>query len=224
MRCISKNLVVVMISVVSLSAGVTGGALRSEKWTSRKAWDELKIEMSESQVVELLGEPREKVTGPRSCTWYYQQVPAENEPPFSGSVKLKKVRVNGLVSLEVFDYEEPDWQLLQAQLEAEQLAVARAKEQARLEKERIAAEKQLELQKRQEQIKQDNIAKKQEAEVRAAERKKNLEALQLKRERERAELRSYKPKSLAARYFLVLGIAFAGGAIVFAVMRRIAEK
>lgn len=176
--------------------------------------------MAEEKVARILGEPKQEVRR-TSVMWCYQQTPEElNQIPSYGVVVFKKFQD----AYTLYSWKEPDWELLRAQLEAEELRQAKAEEQARLEEQRIAAEKELERQQRQKQVEQDNIIIKEQAEIRLAKRKKDMEELQLKRERERAELRSYKPKGLAARYFLVLGIGFAGAAVVFAIVRKRADS
>ncbi len=191
-------------------------AINNEPWTDSLNWEKLQKGMTEEKVARVLGEPKQEVRR-TSVMWCYQQTPKElNQIPSYGVVVFKKFQD----AYALYSWKEPDWELLRAQLEAEELRQAKAEEQARLEEQRIAAEKELERQQLRKQAEQDNIIIKEQTAIRRAETKKYMEELQLKRERERAELRSYKPRSLAARYFLVLGIGFAGGAIVFAIARK----
>ena len=217
------NKVILMITLL-LPAGIADGAQRPEKWTQRGVWEKLKKEMSDSEVSNLLGEPGEKADTPRMSVWYYQQPSIENGARSYGFVRMKKIRINSQEGFEVYSYKEPDWELLQSQLEAEELARARAEEQARIEEQCLAAEKETERQQHQEQVERDSVIIKQQAAVKQVQLKKDMEALQLKRERERAELRTIKPKGPAVRYFFVLSIAFAGSAVVFAIARKRAES
>ncbi|MHC4458262.1 MAG: outer membrane protein assembly factor BamE domain-containing protein [Planctomycetota bacterium] len=87
-----------------------------EKWTNREAWGKLKKGMTEQQVVELIGKPKQKIRR-GGMKWYYQEAPRKirGEPShgwvlFLGSQKLY------IVSWHVHSWKEPDWEKVEAEM------------------------------------------------------------------------------------------------------------
>lgn len=83
-----------------------------EKWTKREAWNKLEEGMTEQQVIELLGKPKQKIR--RSVMmWYYQESPREmsTEPDY-GFVKFQNRGSHSDPEWYVLDWKEPYWDRL----------------------------------------------------------------------------------------------------------------
>jgi hypothetical protein len=152
-----------------------------DKWNQVELWrHKLKINMSDRDVFEILGQPKDSELIRRIMTWYFQE-PIEridakvtNRPEY-GIVKFRSTRLRNSrqpVFL-VFDWKEPDWDQLKKIADAKAAEITAAEAQAahlKAEQDRKAAElKQAELAKqraRQQQIEQERARTRQkEAEV-----------------------------------------------------------
>lgn len=159
-----------------------GGAQKADKWNQVELWrHKLKIDMTDRDVFEILGQPKDRELIRRIMTWYFQE-PVERidakvtNRPQCGIVKFRSTRLRNSrqpVFL-VFDWKEPDWEQLKkiADAKAAEIAAAEAAQAARLkaEQDRKAAElKQAKLAKqraRQQQIEQEKArARQKEAEA-----------------------------------------------------------
>jgi hypothetical protein len=161
-----------------------GDTQKADKWNQVELWrHKLKINMSDRDVFEILGQPKDRELIRRIMTWYFQD-PIERidakvtNRPECGIVKFRSTRLRNSrqpVFL-VFDWKEPDWEQLKkiADAKAAEIAAAEAaKAQAahlKAEQERKAAElKQAELAKqraRKQQIEQERSqARQKEAET-----------------------------------------------------------
>ena len=146
------------------------GTQKAEKWNQVELWrHKLKTNMSDRDVFEILGQPKDRELIRRIMTWYFQE-PIERidakvtNRPECGIVKFRSTRLRGSrqpVFL-VFDWKEPDWEQLKKIADAKTAKIEAAKAQAahlKAEQDRKAAElKQAELAKqraRQQQMKQE---------------------------------------------------------------------
>jgi hypothetical protein len=158
-----------------------GGTQKTDKWNQVELWrHKLKTNMTDRDVFEILGQPKDTELIRRIMTWYFQE-PVERIDakvtyrPECGIVKFTSKRLRGsrqpvfLVS----DWKEPDWEQLKKIADAKAAEKAAAEAQVahlKAEQDRKAAElKQAELAKqqaRQQQLKQERTqARQKEAEV-----------------------------------------------------------
>ncbi len=181
MRTLVPAILLCLILSVANATG-HGDTQKADKWNQVELWrHKLKINMSERDVFEILGQPKDSEIIRRIMTWYFQE-PIERidakvtNRPECGIVKFKSTRLRNSRQpvLLVFDWKEPDWEQLKkiADAKAAEIAAAEA-EVVRLkaEQDRKAAElKQAELAKqraRQQQIEQER-ARARQKEVEAA--------------------------------------------------------
>ncbi len=191
----------------------------AEKWTQVELWrHQLQRGMTEQEVVRVLGRPKDKETNPRTMILYFQE-PIERinaqvtHRPDCGIVRLRAKRVRGSNRpvLQVYDWMEPDWELLkktdEAKAAGEEAAKAAAAEAKllRLEQTRKAAEL------RQEENRQQQLARKQRVEQDRQQREK-IAATSVQGS-------SKKPKKFSLNIFIYAGIGLLAlgliGALLF---------
>jgi hypothetical protein len=154
----------------------------AEKWTQVELWrHQLQKGMTDRDVIRILGRPKDKEATQRTMIMYFQE-PIERingqitHRPDCGVVRLRDNRARGsrLPVFQVYDWMEPNWELLQQIAEAKAAEIEAAKAEAaeakllRLEQASKAAEL------RQEEIRQQQLARKQRIEQ---ERKTKQEAV-----------------------------------------------
>lgn len=183
-------------------------------WMVLDHWRRMSTKMTPEQILEMLGEPREKEESSTMCVWYYQDVPTKLETgaiqrPRHGLVTLKKL-VSGGESLVVKSWKEPNWyevpcfRLLQY-----------SAQQAKLEKARLLA---LAEQKRQEKVKLAE-ARRLEAEKRRQEELREQEdrlLAQQQEQQQKEELWMGHPR----KYWYIGGGAVGGLAVGLLMLRR----
>jgi outer membrane protein assembly factor BamE (lipoprotein component of BamABCDE complex) len=81
-------------------------------WESPQAWKELRRKMTESQVTDLLGSPKETETVGQSVVWYYQDVPKQNDGqitwrPKTAFVHFKQFAINGETVVMLYGWKPP---------------------------------------------------------------------------------------------------------------------
>ena len=180
MRTLVPAILLCLILPVA-NATQDGDTQKAEKWDQVELWrHKLKINMSDRDVFEILGQPKDRELIRRIMTWYFQD-PIERidakvtNRPECGIVKFRSTRLRNSrqpVFL-VFDWKEPDWEQLKKIADAkaaEIAAVEAAKAQAaglKAEQERKAAQlKQAELAKQRAQQQQKRTrARQKEAEA-----------------------------------------------------------
>ena len=178
----------------------------AQKWTSYEAWQRLTKQMSERNVIALLGEPKDKEFGRRSMIWYYQsaceRINTEiTSRPENGIIRFKRIGIDPMTQqplFTVFNWTEPDWQTVTLMLEQEKLAAAQklAEQQAKIE----AAK----------QTRMDAIEKRDQlwAEQREKGREKTIERTQNKTPTAKTQLPGKKRTEFFKSYYLIFGGAF----------------
>jgi outer membrane protein assembly factor BamE (lipoprotein component of BamABCDE complex) len=87
---------------------------RPGNWRSPMAWRQLAKKMTESQIVALLGQPREKETTEQFDVWYYQDAPKRENGqivwrPKTGLVRFRQVPIDGQQVFLLLDWKLPLW-------------------------------------------------------------------------------------------------------------------
>jgi len=86
-----------------------------EKWTDQEAWGKLKKGMTEQQVVEILGKPKQKIQR-GAMKWYYQEAPREiHSEPTHGFVRFFQTENSSTISWYLYDWQEPHWERVEAE-------------------------------------------------------------------------------------------------------------
>jgi outer membrane protein assembly factor BamE (lipoprotein component of BamABCDE complex) len=84
----------------------------ADLWESPQAWQELHRKMTESQVADLLGNPKETETVGHNLVWYYQDVPRQNDGqiiwrPKAAFVHFKQIAINGESIFMLYGWKPP---------------------------------------------------------------------------------------------------------------------
>jgi outer membrane protein assembly factor BamE (lipoprotein component of BamABCDE complex) len=87
-------------------------AQAAQVWESPQAWKDLRRKMTESQVDDLLGSPKEIETVGQNRVWYYQDVPKQKDGqviwrPKTAFVHFKQVSMNGQEILLLVGWKPP---------------------------------------------------------------------------------------------------------------------
>jgi outer membrane protein assembly factor BamE (lipoprotein component of BamABCDE complex) len=135
---------IALVFVVLLFAVCAAQSKEAEKWTDFRSWAALRRDMTESQVINLLGQPKETTTSQTDSTniWYYQQIPLEQTYKLcDGCVVFKK---NSAGTYILYRWKDPDWQQVEADKKEKETALETAAKEAELERQAEVARKELE--------------------------------------------------------------------------------
>jgi len=204
---------------------VLSPAPAAEKWTQAEVWrQQLRKGMTDRDVLKILGEPKDKEIGRSTTAWYYQECPERVDAkvvsrPSCGFVKFSQVRASRTsrrLIYQVYDWKEPDWELLKEtiELELQKAAEIEVAKVAEAEAKRLEAEKAIEL--RREERRQKQLARKQEIEERRKARQQRTES---QKQQASMQPRSKEPKEFSFSIFIFAGLILMGlaffGAVFF---------
>jgi outer membrane protein assembly factor BamE (lipoprotein component of BamABCDE complex) len=84
----------------------------ADSWESPQAWQELHRKMTESQITDLLGSPKQTETVGTNLVWYYQDVPRQRDGriiwrPKTAFVHFKQIAVNGETVFMLYGWKPP---------------------------------------------------------------------------------------------------------------------
>jgi len=130
--------------IVLLSAMCTAQSKEAEKWTDFRSWAALRSDMTESQVINLLGQPKETTTSQTDSTniWYYQQIPQEVTYKLcDGCVVFRKDSTGTYI---LYRWRDPNWKQVEAYKKEKETAIEIAAKEAELEIQAEVAQKELE--------------------------------------------------------------------------------
>jgi hypothetical protein len=90
-------------------------AASADVWESPQAWENLRRKMTESQVADLLGNPKDTETVGHSLVWYYQDVPKIRDGqitwrPKTAFVHFKQITLNGQNVFMLYGWKPPPFE------------------------------------------------------------------------------------------------------------------
>jgi outer membrane protein assembly factor BamE (lipoprotein component of BamABCDE complex) len=102
-------ILVIVLFVLFATAKNFKKSTKPEKWTFPENWNKLEKGMTQQQVEQILGKPKQIIRRAYQ-RWYYQDAPREiHAEPNYGYVTLRPEGEPNLVIWYVNDWVEPDW-------------------------------------------------------------------------------------------------------------------